>query len=108
MGKGTFFALLTVLLRKADPVEEKGPPACRNLWVGNVHQETTEEEIAEAFRPFGTIERIRVVPHKSCAFVNFATLEACITAKNKMQGKTLHGQQIKLNFGKVHLLLFLL
>eukprot|EP01105_Mastigella_eilhardi_P017536 TRINITY_DN402_c0_g1_i21.p1 TRINITY_DN402_c0_g1~~TRINITY_DN402_c0_g1_i21.p1 ORF type:complete len:859 (+),score=181.37 TRINITY_DN402_c0_g1_i21:284-2578(+) len=86
---------------KADTApEEKGPPPCKNLWIGGMHPDTTEDEIAELFHSIGHIEKIRVIPHKSCAFVNFTTLEACTSAKNRMQGHILHGQSVRLNFGK--------
>ncbi|KAH3766910.1 rna binding protein [Pelomyxa schiedti] len=85
---------------KAEPAtEEKGPP-CRNLWIGNIHPDTTEDDIAALFRQFGAIERVRVIPHKNCAFVNFIHLDACVAAKARMQGKPLKGQPMKLNYGK--------
>ncbi|KAH3766823.1 rna binding protein jsn1 [Pelomyxa schiedti] len=86
---------------KADPSDDKvPPPPCKNLWVGNVHPDATEEELQQIFHPFGQIERIRVLPTKNCAFVNFASVEMAIVAKSKMQGKMCHGLPLKINFGK--------
>jgi len=87
---------------KAEPVqkEETGPPPCRNLWLGNINPEISEEQIRSAFSTFGTIEKVRIIPAKNCAFVNFSTLDAAMNAKNQMQGATLIDRPVKINFGK--------
>jgi RNA recognition motif-containing protein len=35
-----------------------------------------EEHVKNTFSAFGTIDKIRILKDKGCAFVNFATLEA--------------------------------
>eukprot|EP01118_Nematostelium_gracile_P008347 TRINITY_DN2766_c0_g1_i2.p1 TRINITY_DN2766_c0_g1~~TRINITY_DN2766_c0_g1_i2.p1 ORF type:complete len:542 (+),score=168.79 TRINITY_DN2766_c0_g1_i2:74-1627(+) len=77
-----------------------GPPPCRNLWLGNINTDVGEEQIRVAFSQFGPIEKIRILPQKNCAFVNFATIEAAIAAKNQMQGVSIGDRPIKINFGK--------
>eukprot|EP01127_Copromyxa_protea_P012876 TRINITY_DN338_c0_g1_i2.p1 TRINITY_DN338_c0_g1~~TRINITY_DN338_c0_g1_i2.p1 ORF type:complete len:559 (-),score=121.77 TRINITY_DN338_c0_g1_i2:711-2387(-) len=80
--------------------KDEGPPPCKNLWLGNIGPNTTEFEIERLFQQFSPIERIRVLPAKSCAFVTFGSLDAALEAKRKMQGAMLDGRPIKINFGK--------
>lgn len=80
--------------------DENGPPPCRNLWLGNIDQDITDQDIRREFGTFGPIERIRVLPQKSCAFINFLHLESALEAKTKMQGYLIRGRPIKINFGK--------
>eukprot|EP01120_Amphizonella_sp_Union-15-10_P012438 TRINITY_DN5519_c0_g2_i1.p1 TRINITY_DN5519_c0_g2~~TRINITY_DN5519_c0_g2_i1.p1 ORF type:complete len:639 (+),score=147.82 TRINITY_DN5519_c0_g2_i1:61-1977(+) len=83
-----------------EETERDGPPPCRNLWLGNVDPSTTEDQIRSTFIQFGSIEKIRVLPGKNCAFVNFADLNAALEAKKRMQGHVLNGRNLKINFGK--------
>jgi hypothetical protein len=53
-----------------------------------------------AFGTFGQIDKVRILPQKNCAFVNFTNLEAAIQAKAQMQGATLGDRPVKINFGK--------
>jgi len=77
------------------------PPPCRNLWLGNIPPDTSEDEIRGAFVQFGEITRIKVLPHKNCAFVNFRDLEKALIARRQMNGNfTLRGNVIKVNFGR--------
>jgi len=58
--------------------------------------------VREAFKVFGPIEKIRVLPHKNCAFVNFEHLESALEAKKQMQGAPFQGKPLRVNFGKSH------
>jgi RNA recognition motif-containing protein len=71
------------------------------LWIGNISNEVTEEELLAEFERFGKIESIRVLRNKTCAFVNFTTVEEASAALQDLQGKKLGNMAIKINFGKV-------
>jgi RNA recognition motif-containing protein len=89
------------------------------LWLGNVPESATEADIRREFARFGMIERIKVsvgvaaaflflmreglqlLQHKSCCFVNFSELDCAVQAHNAMQGLQIHGQTIRVGFGKV-------
>lgn len=73
----------------------------RSLWLGNVDPTVTEDEIRSVFKAFGTIENIRLLPAKECAFVNFYELESAIKGRNKMQGKALGNMILRIGFGKI-------
>lgn len=70
------------------------------LFLTPIGPNTSEFDIEKLFLNFGPIERIRVLPQKSCAFVTFASLDNALEAKKKLQGANLDGRPIKINFGK--------
>lgn len=71
-----------------------------NIWVGNVDPNVTEHELRTCFDRFGHIERVKLFPQKTCAFVNFSDLSSAIKAKGEMNGFVLFGQTLRVNFGK--------
>jgi RNA recognition motif-containing protein len=58
------------------PKEDPNIVPTKNLWVGNVGPDVTEEHIKNIFSPYGVIDKIRILRDKSCAFVDFVTAEA--------------------------------
>mmetsp|Transcript_26839 Transcript_26839/g.37798 ORF Transcript_26839/g.37798 Transcript_26839/m.37798 type:complete len:575 (+) Transcript_26839:89-1813(+) len=73
----------------------------RALWIGNVSNDITEDDLYQEFAQFGDIESIRMLRAKTCAFVNFYTEDSALKALHSMQGKVLANMPIKLNFGKL-------
>ncbi|BFZ54470.1 hypothetical protein PYCC9005_001507 [Savitreella phatthalungensis] len=61
----------------------------RALWLGNVPASTPSSTLVAMFSSFGPIESARVLTHKSCAFVNFDTLESAVIARSACRGKEL-------------------
>eukprot|EP01117_Protostelium_nocturnum_P005194 TRINITY_DN188_c0_g1_i2.p1 TRINITY_DN188_c0_g1~~TRINITY_DN188_c0_g1_i2.p1 ORF type:complete len:729 (-),score=207.02 TRINITY_DN188_c0_g1_i2:703-2889(-) len=80
--------------------EEQSNPPCKNLWLGNLSQDISEDHIRNAFARFGNIEKIRTLPGKNCAFVNFSTVEMANNAKKAMAGQYLMDRPLRINFGK--------
>jgi len=74
----------------------------RALWIGNVSEEITKEQLQKEFAQFGEIESIRILGNKRCAFVNYKEKEHAENALKTLQGKKLGLLEIKINFGKVH------
>lgn len=72
----------------------------RALWIGNVSEEVTEDDLKKEFEIHGTIESIRLLRNKTCAFVNFSKVEEASTALHSLQGKKLGSMAIRINFGK--------
>jgi len=79
---------------------DAGPPPCRNLWIGNVGPEISEEVLRNHFGQFGVIDRVRLMPQKNCAFINFVSLEAATKSKQHMNGAMIGGRSIKINYGR--------
>lgn len=67
----------------------------RSVWIGNLGPEISSDLLMHHFNSFGPIESCRVLEAKSCAFVNFYSVEAAVTAKSKMNGATIGDSIIK-------------
>jgi len=75
-------------------------PPSRALWIGNISEEVTEDRLYLEFSHYGEIESVRLLTHKTCAFVNFSLAEEASEALRNLQGRELGGMPIKINFGK--------
>ncbi|KAI8989940.1 hypothetical protein BDB01DRAFT_779383 [Pilobolus umbonatus] len=76
----------------------------RALWIGNIPTHTTQIALASLFSPFGTIESIRILTHKNCAFINFYLQEDAINAKKSVHNVDILGpgsESVKIGFAKV-------
>jgi RNA recognition motif-containing protein len=93
---------------KPDPAEGRerdertgdGNPPSRNLWVGNLHPNVTEELLHQTFSPFGRIEHIKLLHQKNCAFILMSSMEEATNARRTMMGRELLGRPLRINYGK--------
>lgn len=53
---------------------------------------------------FGRIDKVRLLPQKNCAFVNFTSVDEALAARNNLQGKVFYDRQIRIKFGRVRVL----
>jgi len=72
----------------------------RALWIGNISDKVQEHDLYQEFSKFGQIESVRLLTHKTCAFVNFMAVEDATKALMALQSKDIGGMPIKINFGK--------
>ena len=74
-----------------------------NIYVGNLSQEVSEEELQEAFGAYGKISSANVIKDKfngrsrGFGFVNMDNDEEAQKAISELNGKQLGGQAIKVN-----------
>lgn len=81
----------------------------KNIFVGNLHLETTEQSIRSFFEPVGTVHRVKLMVDRNTglsrgfAFIEMAEPEAD-KAIAELHGKVLDGQAIDVHEGrqKVH------
>lgn len=76
------------------------PSVSRSVWVGQLSSTITKEALLSAFMRFGPIETIRITGNRSCAFIDFCSLECAIKAKNSMNGYKLAGSIIKTGYAR--------
>lgn len=57
---------------KLEPPEDR---SIKTLYVGNIEPNWREADLREVFEKQGTVETVRIVHAKSCAFVAYATRE---------------------------------
>ena len=73
----------------------------RTVYLGNIHPETTIEEICNVVRG-GLLHHIRYIPDKHICFVTFIdpTSAASFFALSNMQGLMIHNRRLKIGWGK--------
>ena len=75
----------------------------KNLFVGNMSFQTTENELRALFEPFGEVERVNVVTDRDTgrargfAFVEMASDEAAAKAIEALNGKEVDGRALNVN-----------
>ncbi|TYI06577.1 hypothetical protein ES332_A10G167800v1 [Gossypium tomentosum] len=79
--------------------EESATPS-NHLWVGNLSGETVDSDLMELFNKFGALDSVTTYSSRSYAFVYFKRVEDAKAAKDALQGATLHGNQIKIEFAR--------
>lgn len=73
----------------------------RTIYLGNIHPETTIEEICNVVRG-GLLHHVRYIPDKHICFVTFIdpTAAASFFALSNMQGLMIHNRRLKIGWGK--------
>ena len=73
----------------------------RTVYLGNIHPETTIEEICNVVRG-GLLHHIRYIPDKHICFVTFIdpTAAASFYALSNVQGLMIHNRRLKIGWGK--------
>jgi cold-inducible RNA-binding protein len=78
----------------------------KNLYVGNLSYDTTEDTLRTLFAEFGEIESVRVITDRytgrprGFAFVEMTTEETAQAAIEALNGKTVDGREIKVDSAK--------
>lgn len=73
----------------------------RTVYLGNIHPETTTEEICNVIRG-GILHHIRYIPEKHIAFVSFIdpNAAAAFSSMATYQGVMIHNRRLKVGWGK--------
>jgi len=78
----------------------------KNLYVGNLGYDTTEDTLRTLFAEYGEIESVNLVTDRysgrsrGFAFVEMSTEEAAQEAKSGMNGKQVDGRELKVDNAK--------
>ncbi len=91
-----------------DNKHEDFAPAKPNqkLFIGGLAWAATDEDLKKAFEPFGEVVAASVVRYpdtgrsKGFAFVEYATVEEAVKAKEEMDGKEIAERAIKVDFAR--------
>ncbi|WRT63890.1 uncharacterized protein IL334_000816 [Kwoniella shivajii] len=98
--------------RTGTPDVEKGASTpqipTRSLWIGNLDVNATSDALLNVFAPYGGIESVRMLPEKTCAFVNFMDKTDAIRARddvlNRLGGHVSALSEtapVRIGFGKI-------
>ncbi|WVZ01103.1 hypothetical protein V8G54_027172 [Vigna mungo] len=77
--------------------EEWGTPT-NNLWVGNLPPDVADSDLMELFAPYGSLDALISYSPRTFAFVLFGRVEEAKAAKTNLQGASLRGFQIRIEF----------
>ncbi|KAL8280987.1 hypothetical protein RQP46_006666 [Phenoliferia psychrophenolica] len=97
-GFGGFGADLSMGMMNGDP---NSHPGNRTVYLGNIHPETTTEEICNTIRG-GILQQIRYIPDKHICFVTFVDAQCALAFYQtaSYQGIALHNRRLKVGWGK--------
>lgn len=74
-----------------------------NIFVGNLNYQTTQEDLREAFSPYGTVEAVNVITDRDTgqargfAFVEMANRNEAENAIASLNGAELNGRAMNVN-----------
>ncbi|CAJ1933351.1 unnamed protein product [Sphenostylis stenocarpa] len=71
-----------------------------NLWVGNLAPDVTDADLMELFAKYGALDSVTSYSARSYAFVFFKRVEDAKAAKNALQGTSLRGSSLKIEFAR--------
>jgi len=75
------------------------PKVCRSLYINNISDQITEEQLRGDFSAYGEVEQITILHDKHTAFVNFAAILNAISAISGLNDHPSY-RDSKIQFGK--------
>lgn len=78
--------------------------AQNDIFIGNIHQRTTEDELREIFSVCGSISAVRILVDKETgrakgyAFVEYTNIDSVNAAIRLLAGTELHGRALKVSY----------
>lgn len=75
-------------------------PPSRHLWVGNLSHNLDESSLAHHFLQFGELESVAFQPGRSYAFINFKNEGDAFAAIKELQGFSVAGNPLRIEFTK--------
>ncbi|KAJ4394136.1 hypothetical protein N0V93_003353 [Gnomoniopsis smithogilvyi] len=76
----------------------------KSLYIGNIPYETTDAELNRIFRELENVTDVRVAVDRTTgwprgfAHADFADVDACTAAKEKLKGMTIGGRELRLDY----------
>ncbi|CAK7322648.1 unnamed protein product [Dovyalis caffra] len=83
-----------------DQQESSDEKESNNLWVGNISIDVTEADLMELFAQYGALDSVTTYSARTYGFVYFKRVEDAKLAKEALQGTSLRGNQIKIEFAR--------
>ena len=78
----------------------RSPGKSRTLYVGGLPPSTSLEALRAALGRFGPLEDVRLLPRRdaSIAYITFVTESAALDARRALDGVTLSGHRLRVEF----------
>ncbi|XP_057456301.1 flowering time control protein FPA [Lotus japonicus] len=78
--------------------EDSSVSPSNNLWVGNLAPDVTDSDLMDLFAQYGALDSVTCYTSRSYAFVFFKRVDDAKAAKNALQGFSLRGVSLKIEF----------
>lgn len=94
-----------VRTRDASGSFAKNPPS-RTLFIGNMSYEMSDKDLNDMFRDIRNVMDVRVAidrrtgQPRGFAHADFIDVSSAVTAKEALDGKTVYGRQLRIDFSK--------
>ncbi|SCV68678.1 BQ2448_799 [Microbotryum intermedium] len=81
--------------------DPNGVPGNRTIYLGNIHPDSTTEEICNTIRG-GILQQVRYIPDKHICFITFVEPQCALAFYQhaSYQGLALHNRRLKIGWGK--------
>jgi RNA recognition motif-containing protein len=76
-------------------------PHNTTVFVGGLSSEVSEHTLFMLFKPFGSIQQIKIPPGKNCGFIKYSTREEAEEAIAAMEGFIIGGNAVRLSWGRL-------
>jgi nucleolysin TIA-1/TIAR len=83
-----------------DDVYNQTSPTNSTVYVGNISQATTEDELRRAFGAYGAITEVRIFKQQGYAFMRFESKEAACHAICNMNNQEVCGVAVRCSWGR--------
>ncbi|KAJ1410492.1 hypothetical protein SESBI_21993 [Sesbania bispinosa] len=80
--------------------DESAATPSNNLWVGNLATDVSDSDLMDLFAQYGALDSVTSYSARSYAFVFFKRVEDAKAAKNALQGFSLRGSSLKIEFAR--------
>jgi len=81
---------------------QKENPPSNSVWLGGINHNTNEKDVSDVFSRFGNILSIRLLPDKTCGFVEFNSVDEATDALQtfRKEGLSVGGVSLNYNYGR--------
>ncbi|ONK57852.1 uncharacterized protein A4U43_C09F4870 [Asparagus officinalis] len=70
------------------------------LWIGGISPAVTQEQLEDKLLQFGKLEEYKFLRDRNSALVGYTKLDDAIAAQRDMNGKSIGGEQVRVDFQK--------
>ncbi|KAH7424540.1 hypothetical protein KP509_11G013200 [Ceratopteris richardii] len=81
----------------------KGAKPSKHLWIGNISSSVTKEQLEAEFKRFGSLEDVRILRERNCAFVDFTRTDDAVAAFENMNKKLFGTEELCVEYVKSQL-----
>lgn len=69
----------------------------QKLYVGNLNYKTTEDTLKQLFSQYGEVISVNILQGRGFGFIEMATPESAVEAKNRLSGTEFDGRKLIIN-----------